>query len=424
MATVNITYDLADGGSLVIDTGGTNSLANPLILLANESVNFVNLSSGVGNRDVTISSLRADQFTSSSNFTIAKGSSTSRSILNSPAFTSDSVTITAGSFTEILYIDVDNGIDDSPNSFSIGVNIFAAELNTSYEFPEFRMSGTNVDVAASIVGGQFAHRTNSGSYGTWLTSAAAVPPGSWLKVRGTSSSAFASTLQITLTLGGVADFVTVKTKINPQDGTKILFPHTSPGISLKKVTEFFSAPLSAILQGANPPRFMSAFRRGGLHVPDITENLAIADTNQANNLDLSSFEGAYTSFYLINSPQNKSQGTNVLGGSQTASLSWTTLIDWTLGYSTEMRYNAEYRFELEEIVGTGPTAGSGAVLSASTATPGVYSPNNTSFAVSATSTGTFEEEFSGEVVMYIRSLLDSNIVLTHRVGYTFNFYGQ
>jgi len=423
MANISFYHD-SENGTIVIDGVG-NSTSNRVELTPDDVLTFSNTTaSGFGS--VTVSSFRSDQFTSTSSLSLSKGQNGARTVKSSPNFTTDTITFAkTGAATAYAYINITSGADTDPNDFNIGIPVRGADLGVTYYFEEFKVRSISEPVAVSVNSNSamsFAIKPDGGSYGSWVTSGN-VSVNDFVKVRGTASSSYNTQVVYTLNIGSNSDSNTIKTKTDPAQGTFIAFPYTT-NISLKKVSEFFAAPLSQVPRGATVPRYMSAYRRGGLYVPDVTQNASIATTDQAQDLKLSSFSGSGTTVYFNKSPANKIVSMNVIGGSATASIAWVVQADWTLGHSPSMGYNAEYRYTFIEFDPEGPQHGTGATLSATSGDPFVYDKTNTGFAIEATSSGTFDQQFQGEITMYMRSLLDTSVVLTQVIGYTIDFYGN
>jgi hypothetical protein len=319
----------------------------------------------------------------------------------------------SGSPRKTFYAEVISSVLSTPIDFDMGSSVITASLSTYYTIGEFPVQGINTSVSVTTSGCQY--QKNGGS---WVTSGTVVN-GDILTVRALSSSGYDTTTSHTITVGGVSDTNYIRTKINPADGTRVPFPYTT-NISLKKVTEFFGAPLGGF--NTQPPRNMSAYRKGGLYVPNIPENSAIADTNQVNNLKLSSFAGSSTVVYFDRAPSNKSKSESTVGVSKTVVLHWAATTDWSLGYSPLMALNAEYKYQLIENTGGDKTTG--VTFFTETGNAGTFSKFNDTFTVQVTSGANTEARYSGTVRITLRSLLDPSILIEQDVYYFINFFSN
>lgn len=411
MAQYTVTYDYDfETQSIEMSTpsGGSNSFAR-LKLKRSDTVIFRNNStsySGVSEAD-------ANKFSPTS-FTVSPNSSTTMTVLSSAALGQDNLTIGLRSKTKVLYVEVISSTDTTPTPFDMGKPVFAADLSTSYTFESFVVKGIN---AATSLTTQNCKISVNGSAPTSTTST--VNYNDVVYAVATSASGYAQQTQSSITIGGVTDYNYITTKNNPNAGARIYFPKTSRPLSLKNVTEFFAAPVSNY--PANAPRNMSAYRRGGLHVPNIPENSGITDTNQANSLKLGMFLGSATTVYFERYPANKSDFQNTINSSRTAAVSWNANSDWALGFSPLTKYNVEYRYEITE--NTGAIYGSGVTFNSNTGSPGTYNNNNYTFSVNKTSAANTEREYSGIVKIFMRSIINPALVLTAEVSYTLEFYG-
>jgi hypothetical protein len=312
-------------------------------------------------------------------------------------------------------MEVTNPVDKVPDDFDIGEPVYSADLSTRYAFAPFIVKGINASTYIRTTNCQF----KKGSNGGWQTSSN-VNANDVIYVRSTSANIHAKQTSCSINIGGRVDVNTIQTKRDPVDGDRIYFPKTARPLSVRDLTTFFAAPIGHF---SNPPRYMSAYRRGGVHVPNIPENSAIADTNQSNNNTLGDFLGSATTLYFDRYPSNKDDLKNTIGGHKTAKVEWNAYFDWSLGYSPLSKHNVEYRYVLTEKTGYGLSQG--VTFTSNSGAPSSYSANNEAFEVKITSSGTRgrEFEYKGTVTVYMRSLINSSVVLTTQVSYTLQFYG-
>ena len=220
-------------------------------------------------------------------------------------------------------------------------------------------------------------------------------------------------------IGRVSNSNTMTTQSDTAAGARLSFPIPAGtgNIRITDLTNFFTAPVGHF---SNPPRNMSAFRRGGLHVPNITENRGItADSQPTQNNTLRHFRGCKTTFLWLSFPSNKGDSKNTVNSAQSAQVSWSATSDWSLGYSPFTKYNVEYRYVLTE----DSSIWTGVTFNSVTGSPGTYGASNISFSVQEDAPRNVEREYRGTVTIYARSLIDSSLVLTTSVRYSLFFYG-
>jgi hypothetical protein len=412
MATydVGLNYTFADGGSVLLDSANGTSSSSRMVLNPSDIVRFTN---NHGSFSATIAGQSNARFNTSS-LSVSAGTAGNLVVDASPTFANDQSTITMNSRTRTFYYSVISNVDDTPDAFDIGKPVVSANLSTTYEFEPFVVKGINTSVAISIVNGQY----KKGASGTWTSSNSTVVLNDIIYCRGTSNSGYASGLNVILTIGTVQDANPITTKNNPDAGERIYFPKTSRPVGISDLTNFFAAPVGHFI---NPPRYMSAFRRGGQHVPDIPENSSVADTNQANDNTLGDFlTGTATTVYFESYPQNKSDFQLTSNSNPSAQVSWNAENDWSLGYSPLTKYNVEYRYEITE--NTGAMYGSGVTFAGLNGPAGTYAVNNVGVSVSKSVDQYSEREYSGVIKIFMRSLINTSLVLTSEVSYTLEFY--
>lgn len=120
------------------------------------------------------------------------------------------VTLTVGGVSDTFTITTAaEAPDTTPDTFSF-TDVADAERSTVYTSNVVTIAGINAAAAVSVTGGEY--RKNGGA---WTTSAGTVVAGDTLQVRGTSSASYTADVNVTLTVGGVADTYTITTKADP-----------------------------------------------------------------------------------------------------------------------------------------------------------------------------------------------------------------
>ena len=128
--------------------------------------------------------------------------------------------------------------DSTPDQFTF-VDATNQPLNTVVESNSITVTGINMPAALTIsgVGGQY----QLNGAGAWASTPASVPVGTTVKVRGTSSNANLTPVDITLTIGGVFDTFTITTVAASADTTPDQFTfvdaiNQSPGVAVDSNT--------------------------------------------------------------------------------------------------------------------------------------------------------------------------------------------
>lgn len=120
------------------------------------------------------------------------------------------VTLTVGGVSDTFTITTAaEAPDTTPDAFTFA-DVADAERSTVYTSNIVTIAGINAAAAVSVTGGEY--RKNGGA---WTTSAGTVVAGDTLQVRGTSSASYTADVNVTLTVGGVADTYTITTKADP-----------------------------------------------------------------------------------------------------------------------------------------------------------------------------------------------------------------
>lgn len=99
--------------------------------------------------------------------------------------------------------------DTTPDAFDF-TPVTGADRSTLYVSNIVAIAGINAAAVVSVAGGEY--RKNGGS---WTSTAGSVVVGDTLQVRGTSSASYTADVNVTLTVGGVADTFTITTEADP-----------------------------------------------------------------------------------------------------------------------------------------------------------------------------------------------------------------
>jgi len=110
-----------------------------------------------------------------------------------------------------------------PDPFAFA-DVTSAALSTSYESGTVMVSGLDAPTALSITGGEYA--INGGA---WAASATTVSAGDTVKVRGISSAALATAVDVVLTIGEISDAFSITTVGNAEASALALRFATDPG---------------------------------------------------------------------------------------------------------------------------------------------------------------------------------------------------
>lgn len=96
-------------------------------------------------------------------------------------------------------------LDTTPNAFSF-TDVTSAALSTVYTSNAITVTGINSASPISVTGGEY--RINSGA---WVTASGTVNVNDTVQVRGTSSSANSTTVNVVLDIGGISDTYSITT---------------------------------------------------------------------------------------------------------------------------------------------------------------------------------------------------------------------
>lgn len=124
--------------------------------------------------------------------------------------TTTNATLTIGGVSDTFSVTTIIEPDTTPDPFAF-TDQTGVSLNTVVESEVITVTGINVSVAISIIGGEYS--VDGGSY---TSTASTVSNGETVRVRQISSSSYATTTNTILTIGGVSDTFSVTTVAPPQ----------------------------------------------------------------------------------------------------------------------------------------------------------------------------------------------------------------
>ena len=340
MANRTVTLE-GDSEAGVIFVFGGGSAVSRLTMSEGDVLTVIHSSASSITGNVTVSSFSSAIWTSTTNMSIANGSSATRTVKTSPTLTTVNLTASASGYTSgTIYLNIVSSVDDVPDAFDIGDNITNANLSQEYAIGSFTVSGINTSVTMSC-SGTASTQTQIGTGGTKSSANKTVVNGDIVYVYGTSSSSYNTTVTATVTINTVSNSATITTILDPSTGTKIPIGISSGTISLDNVRKLFGP---ADYLGNYGTAAIGNYYGGGSYVPNITTG-----TPNNNNIPtsgtiaLSNFYDSCTTIYFSSPPSNKSSVLNTSSSGQTGSIYYTTASDWTMGYGADMKYVVEYQ---------------------------------------------------------------------------------
>jgi hypothetical protein len=398
-----------------------NSYANPIVITKGDIVNFIFQETG----DATgylflVYAFDSGYWTDTSNSPITNpnGTVTRQTIASAVVGSGYIDTLVVDmygpghSMYPNLYIKITDGIDATPDAFSVGPSYSGVSTSDRIAGAPFTVTGINTPVSASCSAG--ADFTVNG--GSSVTSAT-VQAGDKIQLFVTSPSSWGASRTGTMTVGGVSASFTVTTATDPGTGQVINFPKVSLPISLTDVINFFGGTSLAY----PPYRNLRAYLKGGSYVPNITKNASVPSSG---NLSLSQFAGSGTSLIFSVYPKAQSVSGSTSGVMRTLSITWGVGLSgnmgFDVGYGPGMKGAVEYRYTLSQ--SSGGMLSTGIQMTSNTGSPGTWSEDNTSVTLSQTHQN-LERRYSGVVTIQIRSKFNNAVIVSISANYSFNFYG-
>lgn len=369
--------------------------SSPIQVERGDSVVFSYTNTGNASGTASVGSFLSSQWTSNSTVLVAKGTSTTKTVRTDAALGSDTITFSRSGYTSAsLSIEVIDATDTTPDNFNF-VNLVNQNPNVLVESNQIIVEGITEPVSITVTnGGQY---TKNGGV-NWV-STGTVAQGDTLRLRNTTPLSYSTSTVTTVTAGTVTTNWTITNKTNPGSGQVIPAPFTSPPISLNALKAFFGGDGK-----------LSSYARGGVNVPDINENNAIAS---ALPLSLLSFAGAHTALYFSQHPNGRQRLYHTNTSGKTSNLTWFKGTDFDVGYGILTGL-----VHVKYIV----TATSGDTPSISNpASAGTYSQNNTSVTLSMTKPQGNESYHAGYLTIYVRHPNYPSLVLSSTANYEIQF---
>jgi hypothetical protein len=222
-----------------------------------------------------------------------------------------------------LMIAVDGtAADTTPDAFSF-VDQTSVPLSTTITSAPITVSGINAGAPISVVGGQYS--INGGGF---TSSAGTVADGDSVRARHTSSASFSTSVDTTVTIGGVADTFTSTTVA--EDATPDAFSFVDQtGVPLS--TTITSAPI--VVSGINSTAAISV--SGGLYsvnggaFTSVPGSVAAGDSVRAQHTSAASFSTSVDTTVTIGGVADTFTSTTVpetAPGTPVPTLSWAGLL--------------------------------------------------------------------------------------------------
>lgn len=299
-----------------------------------------------GQTYVDIANWDSGEWNSTANARLYSGGSVVRTLLASSGNDTLTANFPSSNFRDRNFtITATSSVDDTPNSFNLGVFLSGVDRSTVYSAPNNIVVGGlsgGTTITASITNGVFT--VNDASYANATSSSKTVQNGSNIRVWQTSSSSYSTSVTTTLNLNGVTDTwrtTTLAAPTNPSSGTIIPFGVSSGAISMGSLRDFFGNPT----YNSNTISMTDLYRGGNL-VPDITQNNSVPTSGA---ISLSNMHGCHTSLLWDKKPVAKNQLILSQYGGGTASVTWNNNItangeaDFDVGYKL-LKLGVEYRW--------------------------------------------------------------------------------
>ena len=339
MANRSVTVYVDDDAGFVATLGGGSS-SNRLDMEAGDVLTISHNAFLGDGGTITVSGFSTNQFTSSSNMSLAEGGSSTRTIKASPTASTVNITCAhSGVSSGTIYLNVISSTDNTPDAFSFD-SVTNANPSQEYSLGSFTVTGINVGVTA-VASGTAGTKTSLTVGGTPTTSNKTVTNNQVVYVYGTSSASYGASTSATVTINGVSHTSTIANIADPSTGTRIPLGISSGAISLDNVRKL-SGPATYQAYGTAA---MSNYYRGGTYVPNITSgtpnNSGIPTSGE---FELADFYNCCTSLYFSTPPSNKVENVNTSSGAVTRTITFST-DDWSMGYGPDMKYLVDYKFK-------------------------------------------------------------------------------
>lgn len=364
---------------------------------------------------ITLTGHTTASFTTANNPTFSSvGGQFTKTVRTNPTnFTANLQFTATGYTTKNFTVNIYNPTDTVPDPFNLGNTINNVNRSTYIVGASFRVAGLSAGTSTFIRSSVGQYNINGGSYSSAERN---VQNGDLISVRVLSSSAYNTTRTMTLNIGTVTNSWSVKTRLDPGDGVKIPLGITTGNIDLKQIGDLFGRA-SASLVGDTT---LGNYYRGGIAVPDISENSSIPTSG---DIDIGDFRGtAAQSLYMEKYPSYKGTSRNSTTGNATIALGWSTMeailsnSDFYVGYGEWLRNVCEYKYE----------------VSFNRVGPVVTTPNHTNWSTANRQInielyvpqGLPENDYTGTITFYARHKLFDSYVLESQCDFLFFVYGN
>lgn len=315
--------------------------------------------------------------------------------------------------------------DVTPNSFDLGANL--TNVAKSTEIVALNKvtvagldTGTTISADVDRTAGTGTVEFKRTGDTVWRDTAyvySDVDNGDEFSVRITTPNADNATTTARLDIGTVNDTwsVTTQDAAVPSGSVEIPSGLTLP-ISQRDMMDFFGGDDSTYIIRADN---LTAYNRGGTYVPDITTNTTCGwdstGINTSAPIELRSFVGSATTFFMSDNPTNLSDVEVAYsgGGPWVLAVQWDVgdpsfpASEWAVGYGPGMWTKAEYKYDVTNLTAEaeeGTTISTGDITITSGTSPyTTYDPGNTfiRFEVSSNNANT-QKLYAGTVTFYAR----------------------
>jgi len=384
------------------------------ILSSNDRLAFRWVSHSGGNQpsNVYVSGWSSTAWTGTASATLTLGGGyVYHTVKNPPTEQSDVLSISATSYDSATFTAyVSDGIDNTPNAFTLGSNVVGASPNNVYYSRSFVISGLSNGTYATVSASGTAQISKNGD--TYTTGTLLVYNDDRVWTRMAASSSYGSSVNTTVNVTGVTSYWAISTMGDPADGTILEFGHETGNITLNDVKAFFG--------GGNN---LDSYRRDEF-VPTISPENDSITNNPSVWLRLTHFRGTVTSFYWSVPPPNKQANGDTMQGSNTYYLTWQSSIDWQLGYGAGMTEVCEYKFAFIEQSKETLSSGSSypnADVQMNSVSNTQWGFNNKTLVIRVTPAQATEAFYDGIIRCYARNTIDTSIVVTSDIYYNFAF---
>jgi hypothetical protein len=365
---------------------------------------------------LSVSGFSSSAFTSTSGIQLSDDNSASqfRTVQNYPTEQADSITVSGSSGgSKTFTAQVTTGVDDVPDSFSLGPNKTLANPNSTYSAPYVRITGVTPATAITVAATNGAEISLDGVNFSTASKVGYLDDPVYLRM---DAYPYGQTRTTTLSLNNTSDTWSIVTRMDPQNGQMIQFGHASGDVSLTTVASFFG-----VLNTVDDIRLTSYIRNNNF-VPNITENNGIPTSPP---ISLTDFRNAATSFYFDKFPPNRFMAVNTSGvGTKTYNFAIDVGAQFVMGFGAGMNEGSEYKVQFLErwLTGTNGTRTANSDVTFFGTGRGTYSAAVPGFVVQVTTGETVEKHYQGTVRLWARNRFDKSVEIYADYDYEFFFY--